>query len=69
MKPDWKDAPEWAQWLAMDEDGMWGWYEIEPRISSTNDFWFSPKGKSSFVKISEWKKTLEQRQKIGEKND
>ena len=30
MKPDWKDAPEWAMWLAMDEDGEWWWYEDEP---------------------------------------
>ena len=31
MKPDWKDAPEWANWLAMDENGAWCWYELEPR--------------------------------------
>lgn len=30
MKPDWKDAPEWAQWLAMDADGAWYWYEKHP---------------------------------------
>jgi len=30
MKPDWKDAPEWAKWLSMDEDGEWWWYENEP---------------------------------------
>lgn len=30
MKPDWKDAPEWAQWLAMDPDGDWYWFEAEP---------------------------------------
>jgi len=30
MKPDWKDAPEWAQWMAMDWDGSWVWYENEP---------------------------------------
>lgn len=29
-KPDWKDAPEWAQWLAMDEDGSWYWYAGKP---------------------------------------
>ena len=32
MKPDWKDAPEWAEWLAMDEDGLWGWFEKQPEI-------------------------------------
>lgn len=30
MKPDWKDAPEWANWLAMDEDGDWFWYSETP---------------------------------------
>ncbi len=30
MKPDWKDAPEWAQWLAVDPDGSWFWFEKEP---------------------------------------
>ena len=25
-KPDWKDAPEWAQWLAQNNAGDWWWY-------------------------------------------
>ena len=25
MKPDWKDAPEWANYLVLDEDGEWYW--------------------------------------------
>lgn len=29
MKPDWKDAPEWAQWLAGDTQGF-VWSEKEP---------------------------------------
>ena len=29
-KPQWKDAPEWAEWLAMDRNGSWYWYEFEP---------------------------------------
>lgn len=28
--PDWKDAPEWAQWLACDADGTWYWFEDRP---------------------------------------
>ena len=31
MKPDWSNAPSWAQYLAMDEDGAWFWYENEPK--------------------------------------
>lgn len=25
-KPDWKDAPEWAEWLAQDLSGTWVWF-------------------------------------------
>lgn len=39
MKPDWKDAPEWAQWLAMDADGLWAWYASEPRRILDSDMW------------------------------
>ena len=34
MKPNWKDAPEWANWLAMDLGGYWWWYEYKPKFSS-----------------------------------
>lgn len=30
MKPSWEDAPEWANYLAMDEDGDWYWFKFEP---------------------------------------
>ncbi len=30
MKPDWKDAPEWARWLCCGKSGVWWWYEREP---------------------------------------
>lgn len=29
-KPDWKDAPEWANWLAGDADGTWYWFKDKP---------------------------------------
>ena len=28
--PDWDDAPEWAQWHAVDEDGNRAWFEHCP---------------------------------------
>lgn len=31
MKPNWKDTPEQANWLAMNGDGNWYWYEVEPQ--------------------------------------
>ena len=30
MKPDWKNAPEWANYLAMDTDSSWWWFEKQP---------------------------------------
>lgn len=27
----WSRAPNWAEWIAMDKDGRWFWYEDEPR--------------------------------------
>lgn len=40
IKPDWKDAPEWANYLAQDECGAWWWYECEPSYCSFNNCWF-----------------------------
>lgn len=31
MKPDWKDAPEWARWVAKDSDNRWHWFELKPK--------------------------------------
>jgi hypothetical protein len=44
MKPDWKDAPGWANWLAQDDSGYWYWYENRP---VWNGYYFSIKPTSS----------------------
>lgn len=36
LLPRWEDAPEWAQWIAMDSDGAWYWYREKPRTQSTS---------------------------------
>lgn len=33
IKPSWKDAPEWANWLTMNGDGSWTWFEGTPVVS------------------------------------
>jgi len=38
MKPDWCDAPEWAQYLTQDRDGTWGWWEKKPEYDD-GDWW------------------------------
>ena len=60
MKPDWKDAPEWANYLAMDEDGQWFWYENRPKLDSLE--WldctrFQPASGTG----TSWKDSLEKR--------
>lgn len=60
MKPDWKDAPEWAKWLAMDEDGVWCWFESEPELEST--FWVTDdKYQDASEPVNKWKDSLEAR--------
>lgn len=43
-KPDWKDAPKWAKWLAQDSDGEWFWYSEEPSLPSHKAGWIAPVG-------------------------
>ena len=33
MKPSWKDAPDWANYLAKDASGVWYWHSDKPCIS------------------------------------
>lgn len=40
MKPDWKDAPEWAAYLSMDGDGRWTWWQVEPEWDEAEKDWF-----------------------------
>lgn len=58
MKPDWKDAPEWANWLAMDSDGGWWWHEKKPE---SNSFVFYSRARYELAETY-WQDTLEQRQ-------
>jgi hypothetical protein len=64
-KPDWKDAPNWAKYLAQDMDWQWGWYENKPRISPYSHTWFWEDGEWQeaipVAENKEWKETLEPR--------
>lgn len=31
-KPDWKDAPEWVEFIAQDMDGTWYGYSVKPDL-------------------------------------
>lgn len=58
MKPDWGDAPEWANYLAMNSANIWYWHEEKPFL--LGDCWDSD-GKMQGVFPSFWTKTLEER--------
>lgn len=65
-KPDWKDAPEWARWLAMDADGEWFFYEEKPSLGVK--VWY-PNGARPVSRLAsppaseKWKNSLEERPK------
>jgi len=40
-KPNWEDAPEWANWLAMDHNGSWYWHDEQPWLDTANEDWIS----------------------------
>ena len=58
MKPDWKYAPHWADYLAKDSDGEWYWHESIPEavdgLSAANGRW-------ELAHVPDWDETLEER--------
>jgi hypothetical protein len=62
MKPNWKDAPEWANWLAMDNNGAWYWYEHKPDLKRV--IWASMvESLDEEATVEGWQDTLEERPK------
>ena len=59
MKPDWKDAPEWVRWVAMQPDGGWFWFADKPELrygcwkANPNSKWMSAPNPISFEKSLE----------------
>ena len=60
-KPSWKDAPEWGEWLAQDEDGEWKWLAGLP--GEYVDGWTAVKikGCCKGSALGDWRGTLEKR--------
>ena len=42
--PRWKDAPDWANYLAQDGDGSWCWYEHPIYAREDYDAWYEQPG-------------------------
>lgn len=60
-KPDWKDAPEWANYLAQDECGEWWWFEGRPEQTDDCTWDYGGKALSSVGQNLDWHETLERR--------
>lgn len=57
--PSWDDAPGWANWLAMDVNGEWYWYEYKPMLAGYS--WFCLGRFFSADLNNGWQKSLQQR--------
>ena len=67
MKPNWKDSPEWAEWLAMDSDGTWYWYEYKPSVlgGGWHGDWPAWASREDFpAEVGDWRETLEHRPEV-----
>lgn len=67
-KPDWSEAPSWAEWLAQDEDGDWQWFSKKPFIHAPSESWDIPDFATEVEIVSAaqpnpegWRTTLERR--------
>ena len=65
IRPNWDDAPEWAEWVAMDKREEWYWYSNKPNCTHKNAQSWIMYGSSILQKVEDiapyWKSTLEYR--------
>lgn len=60
-KPDWKDAPEWARYLAKDKNGTWFWYASKPDKMESG-YWNNTRGdRCTEVATPDWGDSLEKK--------
>lgn len=61
--PNWKNAPPWAKFSAMDSHGAWHWYEEEPALSEKLGMWTARGAHFSVaaVTLTDWQNTLHAR--------
>lgn len=60
MKPSWEIAPDWANWLAQDESGVWYWFEERP-IQGGCTFQPTTGRMLRHIPDTSWDKSLEER--------
>ena len=74
-KPDWKHAPDWANWLARDQSGDWYWYTGKPKMlkqlwtnSHAEDYCECASMAEDEEKSELWSRSLESRPGLQEKH-
>ena len=67
-RPNWIDAPRWANWLSQDRDGQWYWFDNMPIPDKQEGFFYPPGNQEECVKLAlrgaennHWMHTLERR--------
>lgn len=53
LAPDWANAPDWAQWVTLFDNGKFVWWELEPesRIMPNGQYaWTEQDGRMGMVK-------------------
>ena len=60
-KPDWKDAPEWSNYLAQDGSGAWYWFENQPNLGSDNGWYCTIGDCEAAYAVESFRETLEAR--------
>ena len=65
LKPDIKNKPVWANYLAQDQDGKWAWFENKPSIQkgSASGYWAVKTGlwdEALDYTSDTWENTLEE---------
>lgn len=59
-KPEWRHAPQWANYVAMDGNGEWFWFENEPKVADEGeDIWRPNHGRNE--KAFHWTESSERR--------
>lgn len=60
-KPNWEDAPEWANFLVTDFDGNWIFFEYQPVYHKSGLFWVSNGRELKIPNKIKWGTYIEER--------
>lgn len=60
-RPDWSQAPTWAQWWAQDATGAAFWYERKPSMYHDEGWACGGRATLAYLPGTNWRETLQQR--------